>query len=72
VIKQAKEYFIKSNIDQCQDNYPTIQTIRDDIANGESYVLVNDETIMATTVISFEEEVTYREIYNVKWLRNGE
>jgi GNAT superfamily N-acetyltransferase len=72
IIKQAQEYFKKSKIDQWQDNYPTIQTIKDDIAIGDSYVLLNDETIVATAVISFNEEVTYRNIYNGKWLSNGE
>ena len=71
IIKQAQEYFKKSNIDQWQDNYPTSQTIKDDIANGESYVLLNDGMIVATTVISFEGEVTYKDIYNGKWLSNG-
>ena len=72
IIKQAQEYFKKSNIDQWQDNYPTSQTIKDDIANGESYVLLSDEMIVGTTVISFEGEVTYKDIYNGKWLSDGE
>ncbi len=72
IIKQAQEYFKKSNIDQWQDNYPTSQTIKDDIANGESYVLLDDEAIVATTVISFKGEETYKDIYNGKWLSNGE
>lgn len=72
IIKQAQDYFKKSNIDQWQDHYPTIQTIREDMANGDSYVLVNDETIMATTVISFEGEETYEHIDHGKWLSLGE
>ena len=72
IIKQAQEYFKESNIDQWQNDYPTIQTIKDDIANGDSYVLLDDETIVATTVISFDGEVTYKEIYNGKWLSDGE
>ncbi|HEY2419995.1 MAG TPA: GNAT family N-acetyltransferase, partial [Neobacillus sp.] len=31
-----------------------------------------DETIVATAVISFEGEVTYKNIYNGEWLSNGE
>ncbi|MEH7502481.1 hypothetical protein V7152_10730 [Neobacillus drentensis] len=40
IIKQAQEYFKKSNIDQWQANYPSIQGIKDDIAKGDSYVLL--------------------------------
>jgi GNAT superfamily N-acetyltransferase len=72
IIKEAQDYFKKSNIDQWQDNYPSIQTIKDDIAKGDSYVLLNDETIVAAAVISFDEEVTYRKIYDGQWLSNGE
>jgi GNAT superfamily N-acetyltransferase len=72
IIKQAQEYFKKCKVDQWQDNYPSIQTIKDDIAKGDSYVLLNDETIVATAVISFDEEVTYRKIYDGQWLSNGE
>ena len=69
IIKEAKEYFKKNNIDQWQDNYPNEETILNDINNETSYVLVKDNNIVATASISFEEEKTYKNI-DGNWLTN--
>jgi RimJ/RimL family protein N-acetyltransferase len=72
IIRQAQEFFKKSNIDQWQNNYPNKQTIKEDILNGYSYVLLKDENIVGTAAISFDGEKTYKNIYNGKWLSHGE
>ncbi len=72
IIKQAQEYFRNNHIDQWVNNYPSIETIKNDIANGYSYVLLKDGNIVATAAISFDEEVTYRSIYDGDWLSNSD
>ena len=70
IIKQAQNYFKENNIDQWQNNYPNEEIIKEDISNGESYVLLNNNKIVGTTVISFNRESTYDKIYEGKWLTN--
>lgn len=72
IISQAQSYFKLSDIDQWQNNYPNEDTIINDIENGYSYVLENDNEIIATLALSFDEEVTYNEIYEGEWLSNKE
>lgn len=70
IIKQAQEYFKENNINQWQNNYPNFETIKTDIINGYSYVLLDNNTIVATAAISFDGEITYKNIYNGNWLSN--
>ncbi len=70
IIKQAQEYFKEEGIDQWQNNYPNYETIKNDINNGESYVLIENNNIIATIAVSFEGESTYSKIYNGDWLTN--
>jgi RimJ/RimL family protein N-acetyltransferase len=70
VIKQAQEYFKEKGINQWQNNYPNNDTINNDITNGHSYVLLKDEDIVATVAVSFDEESTYNNIYEGKWIAN--
>ena len=70
IIKQAQEYFKEEGIDQWQNNYPNYETIKNDINNGESYVLIENNNIIATIAVSFKGESTYSKIYNGQWLTN--
>lgn len=70
IIKQAQDYFKENNIDQWQNNYPNTETIRNDIRNNESYVLIKDGEIVATTALSFNGDSNYDHIYDGKWLSN--
>ena len=70
IISQAKAYFKENEINQWQNNYPNIETIISDINKNESYVLVEQEDIIATSVISFNGEKNYENIYNGQWLTN--
>ena len=58
IIKQAQEYFKNQGIDQWQNNYPNIDTINSDILNGNNYVMIKDNDIVATAVIIFDGEET--------------
>lgn len=71
IIKQAQDYFKKNHINQWQNNYPNSQSLKDDMANGYSYVLLKGEHIVATVAISFDGEETYRCIYDGNWLSEG-
>ena len=70
IISQAQAYFKENEINQWQNNYPNIVTIISDINKNESYVLVEQEDIIATSVISFNGEKNYENIYNGQWLTN--
>ncbi len=72
IIKQAQEYFKEEGIDQWQNNYPNDEVINNDINNGESYVMLDGDDIVATTVISFAKEKSYENILDGKWITNGD
>ncbi len=67
IIEQAQLYFKEQGIDQWQNGYPNTNVIKNDIHKNHSYILTKDEMIVATAVISFEEEPTYREIFEGAW-----
>ena len=72
IVKQAQEYFKSQGIDQWQNNYPNDEVINNDINNGESYVMLDGDDIVATTVISFAKEKSYENILDGKWITNGD
>lgn len=72
IINEAKEYFRKNRVDQWQNGYPNSDTIYTDIKNNSSYVLESENKILATAMVSFEEDKTYKNIYNGEWLNNGD
>lgn len=72
IIKQAQEYFREQGIDQWQNGYPNVETIRNDITNQHSYVLLKDNKIVATAAVSFDGEKTYDSIYEGEWISNSE
>ncbi len=72
IIRQAQVYFKELGINQWQNDYPNVEIINNDIDNENSYVLLKDNNIVATAVISFEEEKTYDSIYEGQWISNKE
>ncbi|NLY68095.1 MAG: GNAT family N-acetyltransferase [Tissierellia bacterium] len=70
IIKQAQDYFKEAGIDQWQNNYPNIETIKNDIEKGYGYVLVNDGEVVGTVAVSFDGERTYENIYEGNWISN--
>ncbi len=67
----ASEGLFRAGVDQWQNGYPAPELIRADITHGESYVMVSDERVVGTAVISFAGEPTYNQI-DGKWLSEGE
>ncbi|NRY64043.1 GNAT family N-acetyltransferase [Clostridium beijerinckii] len=72
IIKQAQDYFKEQGINQWQNNYPNPETIRNDIANKHSYILLKDNNIVATAAVSFDGEKTYDSIYEGEWITNNQ
>lgn len=70
IIRQAQAYLKSQGINQWQNNYPTMETIRKDIENQNSYVLIKDGFILGTVAVSFDGEKTYEKIYEGEWKTN--
>lgn len=70
LVNQAKEYLKIQGINQWQDGYPNENVIRNDISNGESYVLIYEDRVVGSSTICFSGEKTYNEIFNGQWLTN--
>lgn len=67
IINQAKQYFKNNGIDQWQEGYPNEDSIKEDIAKEEAYVLENDGQILGTCMVTIQGEPTY-DIIDGKWL----
>ena len=61
-ITDAQALLRSHGVDQWQDGYPTAEIILADIARGESFVMIEDKSVVATAVISFAGEPTYTTI----------
>lgn len=72
IIEEAQNYFKENNIDQWQDGYPNEESIINDIENGQSYVLLKDNKVIATAYLSFNGETDYKIIYDGNWISNGD
>ena len=72
IIEQAQAYFKENGVNQWQNNYPNIETIKNDIEKGYGYVLEDNGKIVGTVAVSFDGEKTYDAIYEGEWLSGGE
>jgi ribosomal protein S18 acetylase RimI-like enzyme len=72
IIQQAQAYFKANGIDQWQNNYPNAETIGNDVSNGNSYVLLKDNQVVATAAIIFDKDITYDNIYEGQWLSDNQ
>ena len=72
IIEEAKKYLKEAKVDQWQNGYPEKNDLRKDIEGGNSYVLVNENDVLATTVISLKGESTYNSIFHGQWVTEEE
>ena len=72
IIKQAQDYFKEHGIYQWHDNYPNFEIVKNDISNRNGYVLLKDNKVVGTVVVSFDGEKNYESIYNGEWDSSGE
>jgi GNAT superfamily N-acetyltransferase len=71
ILQQAIAQRKKDGSDQWQNGYPNEQTVKDDIQNGNGYVLVSDDKVIAFAAIIFGIEPSYIDIKG-KWLSNDD
>lgn len=55
------------NPNQWADKYPSKEKLIDDINNGDSFVCIEDERIVATFLLRGGKDPTYDTIYNGQW-----
>ncbi len=72
IIEEAQTYFKENGIDQWQNNYPNIETVKNDISNENGYVLLKDNNIVGTAVVIFDGDKNYEFIYDGEWISNNE
>lgn len=58
------------NPGQWDENYPSDQLLREDMDNGDSYVIQKGNTIVATFVLRGGTDSTYNVIYDGQWLND--
>lgn len=64
----AKKYMTNHNNEtQWVEGYPSGKIIENDINNGNSYLLVDNNEIVGTFSFIIGEEETYKTIHNGKW-----
>lgn len=69
IIAQAQEYLKNEGIPQWQNGYPNIETVINDINSNHNYVLVDNNNVIGTCMISFDEDPYYKVIEG-NWLSN--
>lgn len=72
IIKQAQEHFREKGISQWQNNYPNIETVKKDVSDRNGYVLLNDNNVIGTVVVTFDGEKNYESIYKGQWISNNQ
>ena len=71
VFSCAREYMkSQGNYTQWKDNRPPLFLIERDLNNNCTYVIQKEGKIVGTFSFLIGEEITYRKIYNGKWLNN--
>ena len=68
IINQAKQYLKSQNIDQWQNGYPNLESTIKDIKDGNSYVICDNEKVIATAAIIDDKDPNYEIIENGQWL----
>lgn len=62
IIAAAQHHLAFQKIDQWQDGYPSEKQIRTDIENQQSYIVVEQNVIIGTTVLMVQPEPSYQKI----------
>lgn len=56
------------NLNQWNDSYPSEQIVRQDIDNGNCFVLCSEDKVIATMAFIEGPDPTYAEIYEGRWM----
>ncbi|MHB1315974.1 MAG: GNAT family N-acetyltransferase [Christensenellales bacterium] len=68
IIGQAQAFLKSCGVNQWQNGYPNEKMLLDDINQGNSYVLENDNEIAGTAAVVFGTESSYKTIYEGQWV----
>lgn len=68
IIEKARDFLHEQGLSQWQNGYPNLASIQEDIANKQSYILVDDDLVAGTFCLCFGQEPTYAKIYDGSWL----
>ncbi len=72
ILEKAKIEIKKLGINQWQNGYPNRDVILSDIKNGNSYIIEDEEKIVATAALIFEKESPYSNISEGKWITDSD
>lgn len=68
ILEEARRTIAELGIDQWQNGYPNREVIEEDVARGQSYVLVNDGTVIGTFAFLRDGEPLYNVIEDGHWM----
>ncbi|MDR1408183.1 MAG: GNAT family N-acetyltransferase [Tannerella sp.] len=71
IVRQAQASLKARGVDQWQNGYPSPEVILQDMAEAHACVATVDGRVVAMASIIFNDEPTYDEIFDGKWLSNG-
>ncbi|MES2410878.1 MAG: GNAT family N-acetyltransferase [Bacteroidota bacterium] len=71
IIQQAIVRRKNDGSQQWQDGYPNENSIREDIENGNGYVLTDEKKVLAYTAVLINDEPAYDHLEG-NWLSNGD
>ncbi len=67
LIEDAKQVLKLHDNPQWQDGHPELATLKNDIQNGNNWLLIDDNHIVGTAVLQFQAEQSYDEITAGQW-----
>ena len=71
IVRQCKNYLKKHRVNQWQDEYPTEDVFRGDMARGEAHVLTYGGRVAAFFTLTSRPEPVYDLLTDGKWSRDG-
>lgn len=68
IVADAQRFLKESGVDQWQNGYPTREAFETDIMRGCCHVFTLDEKVAGVISVYFEEEESYKRVYDGSWL----
>ena len=68
IVGDAQRFLKESGVDQWQNGYPTKESFGTDIMKGCCHVFTLDVKVAGVISVYFEEEESYKRVYDGKWL----
>ncbi len=71
LFRQGRNYLRKHRVDQWSERYPSWEDVREDMAQGEGFVMTHGEDVAAYFCLSARPEEAYTTLTDGKWMRDG-